>query len=174
MAIARALWHILPIVPLPLSSASLPFLCLPAFPRWRYPKIPSFKSLFSKSGPLYYRCLFHIKSSLGPFSLRVPPEWGMMFNCRPIITLQSLSPLLTPSIIYWNQVAPCESKGTFFFSVCLEMQSSSRGDADKWRAGQAWLNPSTEGGEGGNTVTDFQGSTTLLSSTSRARFGLNK
>lgn len=43
------------------------------------------------------------------------------------------------------------------FSMCLEVQFSSQQDADKWRAGQAGLNPTAEGGEGGNTVTVLQG-----------------
>lgn len=98
------------------GSASLLFLDLPAFPQWRHPKIPPFKPSFSKSDPLY-RCLFHIKSSLGLFSLRVPPEWAMMFNWRAVTILQILSPLLIPSVIYWNQVASCESKGAFVFNV---------------------------------------------------------
>lgn len=42
-------------------------------------------------------------------------------------------------------MASCESKGAFF-SVCLEVQFSSQGDADQWGAGQAGLNPTTEGG----------------------------
>lgn len=61
----------LPLVPLALSKVCLPPLPVPSsITPVKVSENTIFKSSFSKSGLLFYRHLFHVKSSLGPFSLK--------------------------------------------------------------------------------------------------------